>query len=539
MKKLYTLLLIIGVYLSPEAIAQTDYNDVATIFYSHCTSCHHNGGGAPFPLMNYNETAGFSSSIQSAVSNGIMPPWHADTSYTTSGKKTPRFLHENTLTLSEKNAILQWINDGTLEGDATQAPVAPAYGDMTFKLNGVADLTLRIPTFHSNASPSLTNPYDCFALPTNLIQDRWLRAFEIVPGNLNAVHHVVVTVDSLATRATDTSGNCASQGGQIGIGGWTPGTPPTIFPSQVPLKTGIRIPAGSNLILQLHYAPGSDGMIDSTKIRLFFYPENETGIREMYANTLLQNWGIAPGVGFGGPAMPAGQIKTYKATSATSPLVPHPVQPTGDFTIFSVNPHSHKVCTKIKNYAYSGTDTIPLIYIPNWDFKWEGSYFLPKPVKIPAGYTLEAEHVFNNTVTNPHLDGAPVNTTWGTATSDEMLFDSFIYLNYQSGDENIDLKAMIENDTLLQVGIKKLDAPRTLSYIYPNPASDNINVYLSNKSVYTGRIFNIAGQTVLSTETFTEKITLNVKNIPVGLYIFEITDIKTNDRITKKIIITN
>jgi hypothetical protein len=151
------------------------------------------------------------------------------------------------------------------------------------------------------------------------------------------------------------------------------------------MKSGIRIPAGSHFILQIHFAPNSDGMVDSTKLRLFFYPENETNIRPMYSNTLLQNWGL---FGFGSPAMPAGTIKTYKATSSTSAFAAHPAQPTGDFTVFSVNPHSHSVCTKIKNYAYKGTDTIPLISIPNWDFKWEGNYFFPKPVKIPAGYTL-------------------------------------------------------------------------------------------------------------------------------------------------------
>jgi hypothetical protein len=540
MKKVYSILLVSGIYSCQVAQGQTTYNDVANIFYAHCTVCHHDGGIAPMPLMNFSETSSFSQSISNAImgNNGVlMPPWHADTAYTTIGHTAPHYLNANTLTLIEKNKILQWINGGTPQGDSTLVPVAPRYGDMTYKLNGKADLTLRIPTFHSNASPSLTNPYDCFNILTNLTQDRWLRAFEIVPGNLQAVHHVVVSVDSTATRATDTSGNCATQGGQFGIGGWTPGTPPVIFPSQVPCKTGIRIPKGSSLILQIHYAPGSDGLVDSTKIRLFFYPENETGIRNMYSSTLIQDWGIAPG--FGSTAMLANSVTTYTATSATSPLVTHPVQPTTDFTIFAVNPHSHKVCTKIKNYAYLSTDTIPLIHIPNWDFRWEGSYFFPQLIKIPAGYTLQAEHVYDNTTANLHLSGPPVNTTWGTKTTDEMLFDSFFYLDYQAGDENIDVKAMIENDTLLRVGINNIYTTPLQSFIYPNPASDNVNIYLSKKSIYKVRILNITGQNILQTETFNEQLTIDVKNIPVGLYIIEITDTKTNDRITKKLIITN
>ena len=169
-----------------------------------------------------------------------------------------------------KESLLQWINDGALEGDTLLAVVPPKYGNVIEQLNGNADLTLRIPTFYSNASPDLRNPYNCFVVPTNLTSDRWMRAFEIIPGNLEAVHHVVISVDTMGTEQTDTSGACTLQGGDFGIGGWTPGAPPVIYPSKAPLKAGMRLPAGSKFVIQMHYAPGSDGMVDSTKIRMFF-----------------------------------------------------------------------------------------------------------------------------------------------------------------------------------------------------------------------------------------------------------------------------
>jgi hypothetical protein len=50
-------------------------------------------------------------------------------------------------------------------------------------------------------------------------------------------------------------------------------------------------------------------------------------------------------------------------------------------------------------------------------------------------------------------------------------------------------------------------------------------------------MFNITGQTVLETGLFAEKITLDVQNIPPGLYVFEISDIVSKDRTTKKIVI--
>jgi Secretion system C-terminal sorting domain/Copper type II ascorbate-dependent monooxygenase, C-terminal domain len=535
MKKVYAVFLIAGMYFNQNAKAQSDYNDVATIFYTHCSSCHRDGGIAPFPMINYSQTSSFKSSIRTSLQSNTMPPWNADTAYTTGGHAANRFLHERALTITDKQAILKWIDDGALEGDKTLTPTPPPFNQSKYILNGEADLTLKTPTYHSKANPSNTNPYECFVIPSNLTKDRWLRAFEIVPGNLEAVHHVVVSVDTTNTSQTDTSGSCFSQGGQFGVGGWDPGAPPVILPSQAPFKTGIRIPKGSNFILQLHFAPGSGGKVDSTKLRLFFYPEDETGIREMRAATLLQNWGILPG--FGAVPFPANTIKTVKATSATSPLVAHPLQPTTDFTVFSVNPHSHSLCTKIKNYAYSGTDTIPLINIPNWNFNWQGYYFFKKPIKIPAGFTLEAEHIFDNTINNPKLTSPPVSTAWGFKTENEMLFDAFLYLDYQAGDENIDLTAMIESDPLLKVGIKETLKPKIQSYIFPNPATDNLSIYVSSKSTCVGRMFNITGQTVLETGAFNEKITLDVLNIPPGIYIFEITDVVSKDRTTKKVVI--
>lgn len=517
--------------------AQTTYNEVASIFYSHCSECHNSKGIAPFPIMSYDDAFAWSSSIYNTVNNNEMPPWQPDTAYYAGGNKAPRFLHENVLTVTEKNAILDWVNDGALEGDPNLAPEAPKYGDIKYKLNGNPDLTLKIPDFLSNASSTLTDPYNCFTIPTGLTEDRWLRAFEVVPGNFNIVHHVVVTVDTLANTPSNLSGNCISQGGQYDIIVWNPGAAPIVFPSKEPLKTGIRIPKGSNLILQIHYAPGTGGQLDSTKIRMFFYPEEETGIREMYSATLLQNWGIAPGINFGPPPIPKNTITPHKANSSTSPLVAHPVQPTTDFCVYSVNPHSHKVCSEIKNYAYSGTDTIPLIYIPRWNYKWEGNYFFPKPVKIPAGYTLEGEHVYDNTTSNPFLGGPPQDTEWGTKNSEEMLFDGFLYFDYQPGDENIDLKAIVETDTLLKTDIEK-KRPISFQYqLYPNPATEHVSIYLSTKSIASGAIYTITGQFILKIDEFKEKTTIPLNKIPSGIYLIELIDSNSMERVTKKLVV--
>src|ERR1043165_6318073 len=100
--------------------AQTlTYKDVAGIFYRRCTSCHHTGAHA-YPWMNYTQVNASKSQIQFYLTNNIMPPWNADTTYT-------RFQHERLISSTEKQTILNWIATGAAKGDTTLAPPAPTY----------------------------------------------------------------------------------------------------------------------------------------------------------------------------------------------------------------------------------------------------------------------------------------------------------------------------------------------------------------------------------------------------------------------------
>ncbi len=542
MKKIVSIFLLTGIHLSSELNAQTTYNDVASVFYAHCTSCHHNGGIAPMSFMNYAETAPWSSGISNALQglNGIlMPPFHADTAYSTGGHSPQHFLNDRSITAVEKNAILTWITDGVIEGNTSLVPTPPAYGDMSNKLNGIADMEVGVGQFNSNATTTLVAPNNCFTVTGSLTQDRWLRAFEVLPGNSAIVHHVTVNIDTTGNVVSDISGNCNTPGGQIVIGSWLPGADPTIFPSDPSFRLGIRIPAGSNFIFNIHYLPNSGGQLDdNTRIRLFFYPVGTTGIRPIHTDAMLQQWDLLGNFSSTG-SIPANSVRTFTGLSVNQAQIPHAPQPSTAMTLLATAGHSHRICTKIKIYASLSGDTIPVLRINDWDPNWQGFFTYSKPVKIPAGYILKSEHVYDNRTSNPHLTGTPVKMTFGANPyTNEMLSDSFQWLDYQTGDENMDMKALVANDTLLQVGINNIDVPTFQSFVFPNPASDKVNVYLSKRSVYTGRIFNIAGQTILTTETFFDKLTVDVKNIPPGLYIFEIVDTKTNDRITRKIILS-
>lgn len=451
---------VLGFVLINTIKAQLVYKDVAGIFYARCTSCHHTGA-SNYPFMNYSQIAIKAGSIQYNLNNNIMPPWGADTTYT-------RFQHERIITSSEKTKILNWISGGILKGDTTLAPAVPVYSSQ-YELIGTPDLVLGIGTFTSTSSTS--DKYYCFSIPSGLTQDRILRAFEVIPGNKPIVHHAVITADTTGAYASDLSGGCYNIPGNLGIGTYAPGSHATVFPSQGALKAGMVLKAGSKVIIQMHYPAGSAGQVDSTKIRLFFYPIGTSGVRRIYSTTPLQNWSmqIQPNT-----VTPYSAYYPSASSSLTSPL-----------SAFAVMPHSHLLCTSILYYAVNpGVDTIPLVRINKWDFEWQDYYTFKKLVKIPAGYKLYSKHVFDNTTNNPNNPNNPPIVVYSyTGTKDEMLFDGMMYLDYQPGDESIDIEAIINSDPLLGIKENTGNSASIHAIAFPNPFNNSVTIrYVLNQA---------------------------------------------------------
>jgi hypothetical protein len=474
MKKILLPFVLIFTSLAPLA-AQTTYPNVAPVFYSRCTSCHHENSHAP-SFLTYSDILPHIATMDAYLTSGYMPPWSPDTTYS-------RFSHERTIAPAEKAMILNWIANGAPAGDTTLAPPAPTYAP--YQLNGVADLELTIPTFTSNATSD--DSYVCFSIPMGLSQNRVLQAYEIIAGNPDIVHHVVANIDTMGTTTSDLSGGCYSITGDFSIGGYAPGAPPTVFPSSGPLKMGITIKAGSKIVLQIHYPLGTAGLQDSTKIRFFFYPVGTTGVRPVYVTTPLQNWSLI---------IPANTVKTFSAIYPSSGGMPFAT------SMFAAFPHSHKLATTMVNYAYLSTDTVPLIRINKWDFDWQGYYTFRNLAKVPFGYKLKSTHVFDNTTANPNNPTSPpANVYAGTSTTDEMLFDSFMWLVYQAGDETVNMDSILSLDPLLNTTVGIAEQPinnKTNTYAFPNPFNNKVTIgyTLDSPSKVSIDVYSIYGTCV-------------------------------------------
>lgn len=413
MKKILPFALVLGcTYLQ----AQPTWSEhVAPILYANCTPCHHSGGIAPFSLMTYAEAFAVYPSIKSSVQNKRMPPWTPDPNY-------KRFVHERVLTQQEINTIVDWANNGAPQGNLTQAPAQPTYNN-TSQL-GTIDLSVTIPTYTVGGTGDV---YRNFPIPVTVPSGYYVTAYEVIPGTPQIVHHVLIFHDSTNVPAQKDAADPGPGYTNVGgtgslasklIGGYTPGA----SPYYTPVGTGFRLPTNTNIVIQVHYPAGSQGMTDATTVNFKLSPGPK---REITVWPLLNHFQSLTN----GPlAIPANQTKTFYEQYNVS----------GNWTFLAAFPHMHLIGRSIQSWANTTVpnDTIRFINIPNWNFHWQDTYVFPNAVKVPNGSTLRATAFYDNTSANPfNPSNPPQNVVAGEATTQEMMMVFFSYMPYQNGDE--------------------------------------------------------------------------------------------------------
>lgn len=434
--------------------AQTTWSEhVAPILYNNCVTCHRPAGIAPFELLSFNSAMVNGNSINAQVQSNQMPPWPPDASYA-------RLAHERILSASDKATIANWVAGGKLQGNVALAPPAPVFnpnGD----LPGVPSLTLQIPTFSSTATAT-DDEYRCFVISTGQSANKFITAFEAIPGNRSIVHHVLVYADttgqSTALDAADPGPGYTSFGGigvndAILLGGWVPGSAPIKFPAGF----GAKLPASAKIVVQIHYPSGTTGMVDSTKINFFFSPTSS--LREVFIAPVLNHaMNITPAL-----SIPPNTIKHFTENY----IVPNGL----NATLIGIAPHMHLIGKSIEAYGVLGTDTTRYISVPDWDFHWQGFYMLSKLKKIAQGTEVIGKATYDNTTNNPHNPSNPAQmVVAGERTTDEMMLVYFVFALYQAGDENI----IVDSSAVTGVIPVPYYKGQQMLQPYPIPASNEL-----------------------------------------------------------------
>lgn len=412
----------------PVAKGSLSFNrDIAPLIYENCSSCHRAGEVAPFPLLTYADTKKRARQIALVTQSRFMPPWKAD-----EGKETFSDAHQ--LSPREIGVIQQWVKEGAPEGKPADLPPTPKFAP-GWQL-GQPDAVLQ-PEGAYNLAAEGDDVYRCFVIPTDYAEDRYVAAMEVRPGNRTVVHHVIAYLDksggARAKDAADAGPGYTSFGG-IGVspsgtlGGWAPG----LMPRMAPEATGILLPKGVDIVLQVHYHKSGKPESDATKIGLYFCKTPvDKRIRSLPILNLLLR-------------IPAGEAR-YE-TSATKAV-------SKDITVLSVTPHMHYLGKEMKIAA-----TLPdgsqkkLVRVGDWDFNWQMIYGFKDPVHLPAGTQVELTARYDNSTGNiANPSNPPKTVTWGEQTTDEMCI---AFLSYTVDSEHL-LKGETSEGVAGGVGLNK------------------------------------------------------------------------------------
>ena len=451
--------------------AQNYSEDIAPIIYSKCTNCHRPGEIGPFSLTNYQEVKNWAYTIKYVTAIGYMPPWKPDIHY-------QNFQKENVLTTEQIQDIADWVDKGMPQGDPSKEPQLPTFP--TGSQIGKPDLVLSFSQSYTHKGNG-KDEYRYFVIPTNLTEDKNLIALEMRPGNKKIVHHTLFWADNTGkARQEDAKtpeyGFSNSPSGVLTgnqLPGYVPGQKPNVYSngmSQV-------LPKGSDLVLQMHYAPTSLDETDSSTINLFF--AKNPAPRQVYSKILLPT-DLVNGPFIIAPGAKPNFHAVYKVPVKVS--------------LLGIWPHCHMLGKKWEVYAkLPDGSTINLIRINEWDFNWQGGYYFNSLIVLPPDTEIHAYCSYDNTEDNPtNPNNPPKYVTWGEGTADEMFYLPLSFVFYQAGDENITLDT--DQPNFHDQGFEQLED--RLEPVAPNPVTTrelNTTLVLSKDQNVEFKLFDEKG----------------------------------------------
>ena len=386
----------------PSVVTYT--RDIAPIVNANCAECHRAGGIGPFPFESY-EHVQLRARMMAHVTNlGIMPPWRAEKGY-------GEFRDERHLSQRQIDLIGAWARAGAPRGGAEQAVPLPVWVAPEWQL-GEPDLIVEMAQdFEIPATGD--DIYRYFVMPVELGEDRAIVAAEFRPGNAKVVHHSLAHIDySGRGRKQDaqdedygfsvfgTGGFFSSSSRREAqyVYGWTPG----LDPLNLPPDHGVPLSGGTgDAIFEIHYRPNGVATTDRSRMGLYFSDQPVSHIATTFvAGTVDVD--IAPD-----------DDDYWRQVYAEVPA---------DIRLISVSPHMHYLGREVRAIAtLPDGSVIPLLYIPDWDFRWQNLYIYRQPLEIPAGSRIDAWFKFDNSSANPYNPhDPPLRARWGWSSDEEM-----------------------------------------------------------------------------------------------------------------------
>jgi tetratricopeptide (TPR) repeat protein len=409
--------------------------DIAPIFFDNCASCHRpiedppspkaSAGqaltpqrsaasarvgsaddplcvaGAPFSVLDYGAVRRYAKAISSAVQRRAMPPWLPEPGH-------GEFAGERRLRDDQIALIAKWADSGAPEGNPADPPTPPTFAS-GWQL-GTPDLVLTLPEAYelqpvdsAQDKPAGRDVFRNFVIPVPITTTRYVRAVEFRADRPQVLHHADLAIDlGRVSRVLDRTdpgpGFATMDGDQVyNVYGWSPGKVPVMEQAD----NAWTLEPGADFVLLLHMIAGATSETVRPSIGLFF---SDTPPTRTPISVKLEAHGIA---------IPAGDPNYVVEDSYVLPV---------DVDAVSIYPHAHYLGKEMR-----GTATLPdgsqqdLLWIRNWDFRWQDRYRYRTPVFLPRGTRLSMRFTYDNSAANPHnRSDPPQRVRSGPRSTDEM-----------------------------------------------------------------------------------------------------------------------
>ncbi|HYI74999.1 MAG TPA: hypothetical protein VEW90_06970 [Gaiellaceae bacterium] len=434
--------------------------EVAPIIADKCAGCHQTGGIAPFPLETARQISARSKLIGATVQARLMPPWPP-------GERSPAYVGQaaRTLTDRQRATLVAWATrGGKVDGPARRAarPKAPEVRQ------GEKLVNMRMQAaYKPSAAKGLTDDYRCFLLDPKQASDGSVTSVRIEPGQSKVVHHVILFRVSpgqiAAAKGLDREssgpgwscfGGTGLPAGDAGAGladslnnaNWIAAWAPGWGAGRLPEGTGVSLPAGSQVVMQVHYNLLNGNAPDRSRALLTVAPAS-AGLEPLQTMLLPGPVELACAKGetgplcernealfdlarkYGGTAsfVPAGLLILCRGTAATPRANPESScdrrikSPT---TIHLAAGHMHLLGASIRVELNPGTSRSKvLLDIPRWDFHWQNAYTLVRAAKAAPGDVVRVtcrHDVGKRGNAGSGVPTKPRYVLWGEGTTDEM-----------------------------------------------------------------------------------------------------------------------
>ena len=397
-----------------EEVGPTWTADVQPVIHAHCSACHSDGGGGPFPLDSYEAFVPLAEASLAAIEGGVMPPLNADLSCRDyEGVDEPDEAQVATLRA--------WMEAGMPEGDPS---LATTYAAPTSDF--VPTHTASIPQGYVSSAVE-SDDYRCFLLDMEIPEEAFVEGTQVLPGSPQ-VHHVLVyavpgylKAELMAAAEEDgqpgypcfagpvptddeTTNVQATDGLPHLIAGWVPGA--------VPIQHGedltIQIAPDSLVVMQIHYSAfAGEPQEDHTTLELALGTTPPQSVVTSSPLAILDLFIPADD-----PAVEVSQTFTSWSENTLG--------------VRMVAGHMHLLGTSVSASFVRGEERECLLDIPDWDFNWQRSMILPAAelASIAPGDGVEVRCAYDNSAGNqPVMDGEqqpPEDVIWGDGTLDEM-----------------------------------------------------------------------------------------------------------------------